>query len=39
MRKFLLSSLIASGLAATLSIPAHAAAKTDFNVCWTIYAG
>lgn len=39
MRKFLLSSLIASGLAATLSIPAHAEAKTDFNVCWTIYAG
>ena len=39
MRKFLLSSLIASGLAATLSLPAHAEAKTDFNVCWTIYAG
>ncbi|WJN58259.1 putative urea ABC transporter substrate-binding protein [Pseudomonas sp. SO81] len=39
MRKSLLSSLIAAGLAATLSIPAHAEKKDQFNVCWTIYAG
>jgi NitT/TauT family transport system substrate-binding protein len=39
MRKSLLSSLIAAGLAATLSLSAHAAPKTDFSVCWTIYAG
>ncbi|MBC9249900.1 lipid kinase [Pseudomonas alcaligenes] len=39
MRKPLLSSLIAAGLAAALSIPAHAEKKDHFNVCWTIYAG
>ncbi|MBD9424075.1 ABC transporter substrate-binding protein [Pseudomonas sp. PDM15] len=39
MRKSLLSSLIAAGLAAALSIPAHAEKKDQFNVCWTIYAG
>lgn len=39
MRKSLLSSLIAAGLAAALSIPAHAEKKDHFNVCWTIYAG
>ncbi len=39
MRKSLLSSLIAAGLAATLSLSAQAAPKTDFSVCWTIYAG
>jgi NitT/TauT family transport system substrate-binding protein len=39
MRKFLLSSLIASGLTAALSLPAHAEQKDHFNVCWTIYAG
>ncbi|WP_220813062.1 putative urea ABC transporter substrate-binding protein [Pseudomonas paralcaligenes] len=38
MRKSL-SSLIAAGLAATLSLSAQAAPKTDFSVCWTIYAG
>ncbi len=39
MRKSLLSSLIAAGLSAALSIPTLAAPKTDFSVCWTIYAG
>jgi NitT/TauT family transport system substrate-binding protein len=39
MRKFLLSSLIASGIAAALSLPAQAEQKDHFNVCWTIYAG
>ncbi|MBB2494783.1 putative urea ABC transporter substrate-binding protein [Aquipseudomonas ullengensis] len=39
MRKSLLSSLIAAGLAAALSIPAHAEKKDHFSVCWTIYAG
>ena len=39
MRKFLLSSLLASGLAAVLSLPAQAEQKDHFNVCWTIYAG
>jgi NitT/TauT family transport system substrate-binding protein len=39
MRKFLLSTLLASGLSATLSLPAHAEQKDHFNVCWTIYAG
>ena len=39
MRKSLLSSLIAAGLAAALSLPAHAEKKDHFNVCWTIYAG
>ncbi|UUY06715.1 putative urea ABC transporter substrate-binding protein [Pseudomonas sp. J452] len=39
MRKSLLSSLIATGLSAALSFPALAAPKTDFSVCWTIYAG
>ena len=39
MRKFLLSSLIASGLTAAMSLPAHAEQKDHFNVCWTIYAG
>lgn len=39
MRKSLLSSLIAAGLSAALGLPAHAAQKDHFNVCWTIYAG
>jgi NitT/TauT family transport system substrate-binding protein len=39
MRKFLLSSLIATGLCATLSTPAQAEQKDHFKVCWTIYAG
>ncbi|WP_447590705.1 putative urea ABC transporter substrate-binding protein [Aquipseudomonas campi] len=39
MRKSLFSSLIAAGLAAALSIPAHAEKKDHFSVCWTIYAG
>ncbi|MBF7730674.1 putative urea ABC transporter substrate-binding protein [Pseudomonas sp. N040] len=39
MRKSLLSALIATSLAATLSLPAHAEKKDQFNVCWTIYAG
>ena len=39
MRKSLLSSLIATGLCAAVSFPALAAPKTDFSVCWTIYAG
>ncbi len=39
MRKFLFSSLLASGLAAVLSLPAQAEQKDHFNVCWTIYAG
>lgn len=39
MRKSLLSSLFAAGLAAALAVPAHAEKKDHFDVCWTIYAG
>ena len=39
MRKPLLSSLFAAGLAAALAFPAHAEKKDQFDVCWTIYAG
>ena len=39
MRKSLLSALIATSFAATLSLPVHAEQKDQFNVCWTIYAG
>lgn len=34
----LLSALVL-GLAGLATLPAHAAPKTQFNVCWTIYAG
>jgi len=34
-----LAGLLTAGLLAVLSLSANAAAKTDFNVCWTIYAG
>src|SRR5471032_429970 len=39
MRKPLLSAFLAAGIALLVSLPSNAAAKTDFNVCWTIYAG
>jgi len=39
MRKSLVSSLVAAGLTAALSLPAHAEQKDHFSVCWTIYAG
>jgi NitT/TauT family transport system substrate-binding protein len=39
MRKPRLFSTLAAGLVAAISISAHAAPKTDFSVCWTIYAG
>ncbi len=39
MRNPLLSACLAAGLALLTSTSSHAAAKTDFNVCWTIYAG
>ena len=39
MRKSLVSSLVVAGLAALLSLPASAAQKDRFSVCWTIYAG
>lgn len=39
MRKSLLSSLIAAGLAVAFTLPAHAEKKDQFDVCWTIYAG
>lgn len=39
MPKSLLSSLVAAGLCAALSLPAHAEPKDSFSVCWTIYAG
>lgn len=39
MRKSLLSSLVAAGLCAALSLPAQAEPKDSFSVCWTIYAG
>lgn len=39
MRNPLLSACFAAGLALLASTSSHAAAKTDFNVCWTIYAG
>lgn len=40
MRKSrLFSVLAAAGLGAALSLSAQAAPKTDFSVCWTIYAG
>lgn len=39
MRKRRLLSLAAAGLAAALSVNAHAEKKDHFNVCWTIYAG
>lgn len=39
MRNLLLSACLAAGLALLTSTSSHAAAKTDFNVCWTIYAG
>ncbi|WP_295473747.1 putative urea ABC transporter substrate-binding protein [uncultured Pseudomonas sp.] len=37
--KFRLAGLLAAGLFAALSLPAQAAPKDHFNVCWTIYAG
>ncbi len=33
------TSLLATALAAALSLPAHAERKDSFSVCWTIYAG
>ncbi|MBN2993399.1 ABC transporter substrate-binding protein [Pseudomonas cedrina subsp. fulgida] len=39
MRNPLLCACFAAGLALLTSTSSHAAAKTDFNVCWTIYAG
>ncbi|MGY2198432.1 putative urea ABC transporter substrate-binding protein [Pseudomonas gingeri] len=39
MRKPRLSAFLAAGVALLFSLSSHAAAKTDFNVCWTIYAG
>ncbi|UVE18749.1 putative urea ABC transporter substrate-binding protein [Pseudomonas sp. LS44] len=39
MRKPRLFALAAAGLAAALSLSAHAEQKDKFNVCWTIYAG
>ncbi|MCK6188273.1 putative urea ABC transporter substrate-binding protein [Pseudomonas sp. EYE_354] len=39
MRNPLLSVCLAAGIALITSTSSYAAAKTDFNVCWTIYAG
>ncbi len=39
MRKPRLLSTLAAGLIAALSLNSHAATKSDFSVCWTIYAG
>jgi NitT/TauT family transport system substrate-binding protein len=39
MRTPRLCSVLAAGLAAAISLTSHAAPKTDFSVCWTIYAG
>ncbi|WP_300653819.1 putative urea ABC transporter substrate-binding protein [Pseudomonas sp.] len=39
MRTPRLIAVLAAGLAATISLTSHAAPKTDFSVCWTIYAG
>ena len=39
MRKSLLSAFLAAGLALSASSASNAAAKTDFDICWTIYAG
>ncbi|GAB7528273.1 putative urea ABC transporter substrate-binding protein [Pseudomonas sp. 3A(2025)] len=39
MRKSLLSAFLAAGIALLTSTSSMAAVKTDFNVCWTIYAG
>jgi len=39
MRKPRLLSALAAGLVAAISLGAHAAPKSDFSVCWTIYAG
>jgi NitT/TauT family transport system substrate-binding protein len=39
MRTPRLCSVLAAGLAAAISFTSHAAPKTDFSVCWTIYAG
>ena len=39
MRTPRLFAVLAAGLAAAISLTSHAAPKTDFSVCWTIYAG
>jgi NitT/TauT family transport system substrate-binding protein len=39
MQKSRLFSLITAGVFAAVCLGANAAAKKDFNVCWTIYAG
>lgn len=39
MQKSRLFSLITAGVFAAICLGANAAAKKDFNVCWTIYAG
>jgi NitT/TauT family transport system substrate-binding protein len=39
MRTPRLCSLLAAGLAAAISLNSQADEKTDFSVCWTIYAG
>jgi NitT/TauT family transport system substrate-binding protein len=39
MRTPRLIAVLAAGLAAAVSLTSHAAPKSDFSVCWTIYAG
>jgi NitT/TauT family transport system substrate-binding protein len=39
MRKPRVFSALAAGLLAAISLTSQAAPKTDFSVCWTIYAG
>lgn len=39
MRKPRLFSALTAGLLAAISLTSQAAPKTDFSVCWTIYAG
>ncbi|MDU9392300.1 putative urea ABC transporter substrate-binding protein [Pseudomonas sp. zfem002] len=39
MRKSLLCAFLAAGLVLLASPHSKAAAKTDFDICWTIYAG
>ncbi|WP_248795453.1 putative urea ABC transporter substrate-binding protein [Pseudomonas sp. MWU13-2105] len=39
MRKPFLSAVLSASVALLISLSSHAASKTDFNVCWTIYAG
>src|SRR5690606_24582739 len=39
MLKFRKNMLVAAGLSAVVSLGAQAESKTEFDVCWTIYAG